>query len=149
MKASNVVVSEGGEEYEPGGATGLGSYDRPGTFGAEQLEITEPDGGPTRGFRVVWHYDADSEERVFQVDYDITGVVDAYDDVIYVPWAVWGSQWQFNLDDLHAEIALAGIGRGAGGRVVAAARAWSGARDRPGVGVGGRRAAAGRRGGVR
>ncbi len=108
VKASNVVVSEGGEEYEPGGATGLGSYDRPGTFGAEQLEITEPDGGPTRGFRVVWHYDADSEERVFQVDYDITGVVDAYDDVIYVPWAVWGSQWQFNLDDLHAEIALAG-----------------------------------------
>ena len=27
--------------------------------------------------------------------------------MIYVPWAVWGSQWQFALDDLHAEIALA------------------------------------------
>ncbi len=49
VKARNVVVSEDGEEYEPGGATGLGSYDRPGTFGAEQLEITEPEGGPTRG----------------------------------------------------------------------------------------------------
>ena len=107
VRATNVVVSEGGEEYEPGGATGLGSYDRPGTFGAEQLEITEPEGGPTKGFRVVWHYEADSEERVFEVSYDITGVVEAYDDVIYVPWAVWGSQWQFNLDDLHAEIALA------------------------------------------
>ena len=108
VKAHNVVVSEDGEEFEPGGATGLGSYDRPGTFGAEQLTITEPEGGPTKGFRVVWHYEAESEDRVFQVDYDVTGVVEAYDDVIYVPWGVWGSQWQFNLDDLHAEIALAG-----------------------------------------
>ena len=48
-------------------------------------------------------------------------MVEAYDDVIYVPWAVWGSQWQFNLDDLHAEIALAGSRRGAGGRVAASA----------------------------
>jgi uncharacterized membrane protein len=107
VKAKNVVVSEGGDEYEPGAATGLGSYDRPGSFGAEQLTIAEPDGGPTKGFRVVWHYEADSEERVFQLDYDVTGVVKAYDDVIYVPWAVWGSQWEFALDDLHAEIALA------------------------------------------
>jgi uncharacterized membrane protein len=107
VKATNVVVSEDGEEYASGGATGLGSYDRPGTFGAEQLTITEPDGGPTKGFRVVWHYEADSEVRTFQVDYDVTGVVDAYDDVVYVPWSVWGSQWQFALDDLHAEIALA------------------------------------------
>ncbi len=106
-RARNVVVSEGEQEYAPGGATGLGSYDRPGTFGAEQLEIDDPDGGPTRGFRVVWHYEADSEERIFQVEYDVDGVVDAYDDVVYVPWAVWGSQWQFNLDNLHAEIALA------------------------------------------
>ena len=68
VRARNVAVSEAGEEYEPGGATGLGSYDRPGTFGAEQLEITEPDGGPTKGFRVVWHYEADSEERRFQVE---------------------------------------------------------------------------------
>ncbi|MDX6588050.1 MAG: hypothetical protein QOI31_2523 [Solirubrobacterales bacterium] len=107
VQARNVAVSEAGEEYEPGAATGLGSYDRPGTFGAEQLEIDDPDIGPTRGFRVVWHYEADSEERTFQVSYNITGATEAYDDVIYVPWAVWGSQWQFALDDLHAEIALA------------------------------------------
>ena len=40
VTARNVAVSEAGEDYEPGGATGLGSYDRPGTFGAEQLTIT-------------------------------------------------------------------------------------------------------------
>ena len=107
VEARNVQVSEGGEDYEPGGATGLGSYDRPGTFGTEELTITEPGGGPTKGFRVVWHYEAHSEVRTFEVSYDVTGATEAYDDVIYVPWAVWGSQWQFALDDLHAEIALA------------------------------------------
>lgn len=107
VRARNVQVSEASEDYEPGGATGLGSYDRPGTFGAEQLTITEPDGGPTKGFRVVWHYEADSEHRTFLVSYDVTGATRAYDDVIYVPWAVWGSQWEFALDELDAEIALA------------------------------------------
>lgn len=110
VTARNVRVSEAGKAYRPGGATGLGSFDRPGTYGAEQLQITEEDGGPTRGFRVVWHYRANSEERTFVVSYDVAGATRAYDDVIYVPWAVWGSQWEFWLDDLHAEIALAGGG---------------------------------------
>ncbi len=108
VRAGNVVVSEGGEEYEPGGNTVLGSFDRPGTFGAEQLTLTDTDGGPTAGFRVVWHYSAVDEDRTFQIDYDVTGAARAYDDVVDVPWAVWGSQWEFWLDDLDAEIALAG-----------------------------------------
>ncbi|MEJ7876532.1 MAG: DUF2207 domain-containing protein [Solirubrobacterales bacterium] len=108
--ARNVRVSEVGREYERGGATELGSYDRPGTFGAEQLTITADGGGPTRGVRVVWHYEAESEERTFEVSYDITGAAVAHDDVVEVPWAVWGSQWEFWLDDLHAETVLAGGG---------------------------------------
>ncbi len=107
VTAQNIEVSEEGETYEPGGATALGSYDRPGTFGAEQLELDDNVEGPTRGVRVVWHYEASSEERTFIVSYDVLGVAKAYDDVVYVPWAVWGAQWEFWLDDLHAEIALA------------------------------------------
>lgn len=108
MRASNVQVSEAGQNFEPGGATGLGSFDRPGRFGTEELTISRPDGdGPTKGFRVVWHYRANSEDRTFVVSYDVSGATRAYDDVIYVPWAVWGNQWLFNLDDLRAEIVLA------------------------------------------
>lgn len=107
VRARDVRVSEGGQEYQPGGNTVLGSYDLPGTFGAEQLELTSPDGGPTAGFRVVWHYSAVDETRTFRIDYDVTGGARAYDDVVEVPWAVWGSQWEFWLDELDAEIALA------------------------------------------
>jgi uncharacterized membrane protein YgcG len=107
VRARNVMVSEGGEQYQPGGNTELGSYDRPGTFGAVQVPIDSPDDGPTTGFRVVWHYTALDETRTFQVEYDVTGAASAYGDVVDVPWAVWGSQWDFWLDDLDAEIALA------------------------------------------
>lgn len=103
----NVTVSEDGQQFRPGGNTTLGSYDRPGTFGTEQLILTGEDGGPTAGFRVVWHYSALDEERTFEVGYDVEGAATAYDDVVEVPWAVWGDQWEFWLDDLHAEIALA------------------------------------------
>jgi uncharacterized membrane protein len=106
VRASNVTVSEDGEQYRPGGNTVLGSYDLPGTFGAEQLELTDPEGGPTRGFRVVWHYSALDETREFRVEYDVTGAARAYDDVVDVPWSVWGAQWDFWLDELNAEIAL-------------------------------------------
>ena len=107
-RASNVSVSEGGERYRPGGNTVLGSYDRPGTFGAEQLSLPGEEGGPTGGFRVVWHYTALDETRTFRIEYDVTGAASAYGDVVDVPWAVWGNQWDFWLDDLDAEIALAG-----------------------------------------
>ena len=107
VRAQNVSVSEDGEQYRPGGNTGLGSYDLPGTFGAEQLRLTDADGGPTAGFRVVWHYSAVDENRTFQVEYDVTGAARAYSDVVDVPWAVWGGQWEFWLDELDAEIVLA------------------------------------------
>ena len=106
VRASNVQVSEGGEQYRPGGDTVLGSYDLPGTFGAEQLSLTGNEGEPTAGFRVVWHYSALDETRTFQLDYDVTGAARAYSDVVDVPWSPWGSQWEFWLDDLDAEIAL-------------------------------------------
>ena len=107
VRAHDVRVSEDGEQYTPGGNTELGSYDRPGTFGAEQLSLTDEDGNPIGGFRVVWHYTALDETRTFQVEYDVTGAARAYGDVVDVPWAVWGHQWEFWLDDLDAEIALA------------------------------------------
>lgn len=108
VRAGNVTVSEEGERYSPGGNTVLGSFDRPGTFGAEQLRLAGTDGGPTGGFRVVWHYSAQDEERTFEIGYDVEGAAIAYDDVVEVPWAVWGDQWDFWLDDLEARIALAG-----------------------------------------
>lgn len=107
VRASNVRVSEGSDAYKPGGNTTLGSYGRPGTYGAQQLTLDDRDGGPTGGFRVVWHYSAANESKTFTVSYDVEGVARAYDDVVVVPWAVWGSQWQFWLDDLDAEISLA------------------------------------------
>ena len=109
VTARNVSVSEDGEQYRPGGNTALGSYDLPGTFGAEQRQFPDEDGGPTAGFRIVWHYSALDEERTFQVEYDVAGAAGAYGDVVDVPWAVWGGgdQWEFWLDDLDAEIVLA------------------------------------------
>lgn len=106
VRARNVSVSEDGEPYRPGGNTGLGSYDLPGTFGAEQLPLSDAEGEPTTGFRVVWHYSALDEARTFELEYDVTGAANAYGDVVDVPWAVWGHQWEFWLDDLDAEIAL-------------------------------------------
>jgi uncharacterized membrane protein len=107
VSAQNVSVAEDGEAYRPGGNTVLGSYDLPGTFGAEQLRLSGEDGGPTGGFRVVWHYQALDETRTFQIDYDVEGAARAYSDVVDVPWAVWGAQWEFWLDELDAEIVLA------------------------------------------
>jgi uncharacterized membrane protein YgcG len=106
VRVTDVRVSEEGEDYRPGGNTVLRSFDEPGTFGAEQLSLESVDGGPTAGFRVVWHYSALDETRTFTLDYDVTGGARAYDDVVDVPWAVWGSHWEFWLDELDAEIRL-------------------------------------------
>jgi uncharacterized membrane protein YgcG len=107
VRVTNVTVSEEGDEYRPGGNPEPFSFDEPGTFGAEQADLESVDGGPTAGFRVVWHYSALDETRTFMLDYDVTGGARAYDDVVDIPWAVWGSQWDFWLDDLDAEIRLA------------------------------------------
>ncbi|CAN5133408.1 hypothetical protein BH24ACT23_BH24ACT23_11260 [soil metagenome] len=108
VRARNVSVSEAGEDFRPGGNTELGSFDLPGTFGATRLRFADAgDDEPNAGFRVVWHYQAVDEARTFEVSYDIEGAARAYDDVVEVPWAVWGAQWDFWLDDLDARIVLA------------------------------------------
>ncbi len=109
VTARNISVSEPDRDlrYAPGGNTRIGSFDQPGRFGAEQIRIVDEDGGPTAGFRVVWHYRASDEDRTFVLRYDIEGAAIAYDDVVQVPWAVWGSQWEFWLDELDAGISLA------------------------------------------
>ncbi len=92
-KIRDVVVSEGGHDYKPGGNTILGSSDRPGVYGWEYTDT---------GFRIVWHYRAGDEERTFDVSYKVINGAVAYDDVIDIGWNVWGDQWDFDLPQLHA-----------------------------------------------
>jgi uncharacterized membrane protein len=95
-RIADVQVSEGGNPYEPGGNTALGSHDRPGVFGAEST----PDGA-----RIVWHYRAADERRTYEISYRVLGGAVAYDDVIDVGWAVWGNEWDFDLAKLSASLA--------------------------------------------
>jgi hypothetical protein len=74
---SDVVVIENGVPYEPGANTTLGSTGDPGTYGVE-------DRGNVA--RVVWHYRAADEARTFAIQYRVTGVAVAYDDVVVVNW---------------------------------------------------------------
>jgi uncharacterized membrane protein len=92
---SDVQVTENGRPYDPGGATAYGSHDRPGVFGTTQI------GG---GVRIVWHYNATDETREWQVSYRLTNAVTAHDDVLDVGYYVWGSQWDFDLDHLSADL---------------------------------------------
>ena len=92
-RLTDVQVSEGGQPYQPGGNTALGSHDRPGVFGAESTAF---------GARIVWHYRATDEQRTFTVSYRVIEVAVAYDDVIDVGWAVWGDQFDYDLDQLSA-----------------------------------------------
>lgn len=106
----DVRVSEAGRSYGPGGCTVFKCTDRAGVFGV----TTNPDGN---GPRIVWHPHASDEQRTFDVTYRVastnatgetSGVADgatvAYDDVIVVSWAVWGSQWEFDLSHLTASV---------------------------------------------
>jgi hypothetical protein len=92
-RITDIVVSEGNRRYEPGGCTSFGCFDRDGTFGVEQQGD---------GVRIVWHHGAADEERTFTISYRVIGGAVAYDDVIDVGWAVWGDQWDFDLDELRA-----------------------------------------------
>jgi len=94
-RITDIVVSEDGDEYSPGGATGLGSFDRPGRFGT----IEEP-----AGLRVVWHYEASDEERTFDLRYRVVDATTVHDDVVDVAWTAWGDQWAFWLDHLDVSI---------------------------------------------
>ena len=53
-------------------------------------------------YRVVWHYRATDEQRATTLSYRVRDAVVAYDDVLDIGWAVWGSQWDFDLDHLTA-----------------------------------------------
>ena len=99
VQLSDFGVREAGSgRYRPGGNTALGSSGSPGTFGVERME---------HGYRVVWHYSAADETRTFELTYRVTGATKVYDDVVDVAWNVWGSQWDFWLDNLDADIAAA------------------------------------------
>ena len=56
----------------------------------------------TTALRIVWHYQASSEERTFHVHYRLRGVAVAYDDVVDVNLKVWGDQWKQRLGQLTA-----------------------------------------------
>ena len=89
----NVVVSEGGRVYRPGGCTTFGCTDAEGTYGVT------PEGN---GIRIVWHHKASDESRTFTIRYRVIGAVIAYDDVLDLEWKVWGDQWEDKLDRLEA-----------------------------------------------
>jgi uncharacterized membrane protein YgcG len=99
VSASDVEVSEGGTAYSPGGDTTLGSSDAPGKFGAVRLP---------QGLRIVWHYQQDGGQRTFTLRYRLRGVVIAHDDAVEVAPQVWGSQWNFGLRLLTANVRAAG-----------------------------------------
>lgn len=109
-RIKDLVVSEDGRDYDPGGNTALGSYDRSGTFGTETFGGTSDfngagdttDGG--RYVRVVWHYNAIDEKRTFDITYRVTGAANVRDDLVDVTWTIWGDQWDFWLNSLDARM---------------------------------------------
>ena len=92
-RITDVAVLEGNRRYDPGGCTSFGCYDRDGTYGVT---------AQGNGIRVVWHHGAADEERKFTVAYRVEDGAVAHDDVIDIGWAVWGDQWDFDLDELRA-----------------------------------------------
>ena len=90
-----VSVSEGGRRYQPGGNTALGSSDGAGKYGVDEN---------TQRVRVVWHYRATNERRVFTIRYRFRGLAVAYDDVVDVNLQVWGDEWPVAVDNLSAEM---------------------------------------------
>jgi uncharacterized membrane protein len=100
-KVTDVRVSQDGQTFEPGGATGVPSDDRPGVFGT--TKTYDDQGDPVA--RIVWHYRATDETRITTLSYRVEGAVVAYDDVLDVAWAVWGTEWDFGLDRLTADFA--------------------------------------------
>ncbi|HEX9977107.1 MAG TPA: DUF2207 domain-containing protein, partial [Acidimicrobiia bacterium] len=87
QQITDVLVSENGVPYTPGGDTELGSTDVPGSYGVT---------GVGTDVRVVWHYRANDEERTYALTYTMTGYAAAYDDVVDVYLKVWGDQWGFS-----------------------------------------------------
>ena len=90
-------MSEGGQTYQAGAPTELGSFGLPGSFGVADL------GDRTR---IVWHYGAQNEIRTFTVRYILTELSVAYDDVVDINLRVWGDEWQVGLERLSARLVL-------------------------------------------
>jgi len=97
QQITDVVVSEDEVPYAPGANTELGSSGAPDTYGVADLGSR---------VRVVWHYRASDEDRVYTLTYRMTGLAVAYDDVVDVYLKVWGDEWDFSLDDLNAAMVL-------------------------------------------
>ncbi|MDX6582427.1 MAG: hypothetical protein QOI10_1611 [Solirubrobacterales bacterium] len=93
-RITDVTLSQDGRNFRPGGNTTLGSHDTAGLFGTERFGGT---------FRIVWHYSAADEQRTTTISYRVVDGVVAYDDVLDIGWAVWGDQWDFDLDHLTAD----------------------------------------------
>lgn len=96
---TNISVSEGGLTYSPGAPAELGSSGAPGTFGVAEL------GDRTR---IVWHYEAFTEQRTFSVSYLFPKLATAYDDVVDVALQVWGEEWGSELSRLEVNVDLPG-----------------------------------------
>ena len=94
-----VFVSEGEQQYQPGGCAELQCSSPPGTFGTARTD---------KGVRIVWHYSASNEERRFRVHYRLRGLAVAYDDVVDVNLQVWGDEWEVGLDQLTAAMIAPG-----------------------------------------
>ena len=53
--------------------------------------------------RIVWHYSATDEARMFHIHYRFPGLTKAYADAVDVFWQVWGDDWKGSLDTLDAD----------------------------------------------
>ncbi|HWC31779.1 MAG TPA: DUF2207 domain-containing protein, partial [Actinomycetota bacterium] len=96
-RIDDVSVTEAGRSYRPGASAEIGSSGAPDTFGVART---------AEGLRVVWHYRATDETRTFTVGYRFSGLAVAYDDVVDVNLQVWGDEWEVQLDELSASLAL-------------------------------------------
>ena len=103
-----VAVSEGDQRYTPGASAELGSTGTPGTFGVARTH---------KGVRIVWHYRALYEQRMFTIGYRLRGLAVAYDDVVDVNLKVWGDEWEPGLERLTASETLPGRAAGPAFRV--------------------------------
>ena len=98
-----VTVAEGGRGYQPGGSPEVGTPGPAGTFTTAAI-----DGGT----RVVWRFAARDEQRTFRIQYVLSGLAVAYDDVVDVNLKVWGDQWEEELGRLDATLRLPGSAPG-------------------------------------
>jgi uncharacterized membrane protein len=92
-----VSVSDENGTYQLGGCTQLGCSSPAGTYGVESIP---------GAVRVVWHHSSRDELRYFMIEYVMTGLAVAYDDVVDVNLQVWGDQWAVGLDRLAARMEI-------------------------------------------